>query len=293
MTKLTLTADERQQVRFALRAHPDILDHVPSLSHISRLTKDRLIEITSALGIDLEEAKSGRFIDRMHAVAEDIGIHNNPFSGALEYDIDIRLGGREYRHNLIVDYECTPEWPYFDAETQTERLARAGSFTTYHLSQRKRPSPDQASPQPRRIERRKKYSKAVVVNELFPEFFGRAFDDDLFDRIDEEARRDNAALRKAYANVVPLRAFTPTITIEATNIIDMVDKSLAAIGKTVEISRCGDHWHPVLVDFDKREADQELEFRSEAQTLEGATYDLYWAIAMDIQSKVSDHLSDQ
>ena len=50
MQKLTLTAEERQNVRFALRAHPDILEHVESLSQVSRLPKSRLIELLHALG---------------------------------------------------------------------------------------------------------------------------------------------------------------------------------------------------------------------------------------------------
>lgn len=292
MQKLTLTAEERQNVRFALRAHPDILEHVESLSQVSRLPKSRLIDILHALGIDLDDAKTGRFVARRHEAAEDHGIHDHPFSGALEYDIDIRLAGRDYRHTLIVDYISTPEWPYFDAETQSERIARAGSMTSYHLSRRKRPSSDVAAPDARRIERRKKYPHTNEVRELFPEFFGQAFDDALFDRIDEEMLRDNAALRKAYANVVPLRAFSPSVTVEAQNVIDLVDQSLAAIGKAIRIAPCDDHWHPVMIDLNGHELDQELEFRSDAQSMEGAKYDLYWAIATDIQGKISDHLQN-
>lgn len=96
----------------------------------------------------------------------------------------------------------------------------------------------------------------------------------------------------AYANVVPLRAFSPSVTVEAQNVIELVDQSLAAIGKAIRVAPCDGHWHPVMIDLNGHELDQELEFRSDAQSMEGAKYDLYWAIATDIQGKISDHLQN-
>jgi len=44
--------------------------------------------------------------------------------------------------------------------------------------------------------------------------------------------------------------------LDATNIIDLVDRSLAALGKRVRIVQCGNHWHPVLIKIDSGELDQ-------------------------------------
>ncbi len=47
----------------------------------------------------------------------------HPFSGAVILDAQIKLLGTKIRRRLRFTYSYTPEWPFFDPETGTEKTA--------------------------------------------------------------------------------------------------------------------------------------------------------------------------
>ena len=46
-----------------------------------------------------------------------------PFNGAVIFDVQLKLLGTTVKRRLRFTYEYTPEWPFFDPETGTEKTA--------------------------------------------------------------------------------------------------------------------------------------------------------------------------
>lgn len=114
---MKLSTKQKQNLRYALHAHPLILQQVGSLSEISALGDERLVEVAAALGIDVAIAKKTSDYGRPHApdrALEEYCEKNPAFTGVVETTIVIGFFGKSVTRQCRLSYDYTPEWPYFD-----------------------------------------------------------------------------------------------------------------------------------------------------------------------------------
>lgn len=189
----SFSSKERQEIRWALRSNPGILEHVSSLSEINSLTKSQLIDIMNALNIDIEEAKSGRYLKKMHGKPEN-GIHSDPyyaFSGHLEIAGTLTINGEAVSGAIITEYEYTPEWPFFDKAVGRVRNMHGMASYKYYFIDANDYEMEEVSNKGRRLAHRPDLTNAVDITPVIA-MNSLRIDDDIDDLIDEESMRENA-----------------------------------------------------------------------------------------------------
>jgi hypothetical protein len=199
MSKITLSAEERQEVRCALRYHSEILTQVESLSSISKLSKLQLLAALDALHINLEDAKSGNYVRKIEESARK---HGDPsvfafkpaFSGALMFDIDLHVMGQILRRQIIIDYQYVPPWPFVDAQSGEELIRVEQGSKSFHMTDYDRKS-IVCNSSPRRTEQRAKYPRTYNITESFPDIVGIFYFDDA---IEEDALRQNRKRKQLF-----------------------------------------------------------------------------------------------
>ena len=189
----SFSSEERQNIRWALRSNPAILEHVSSLSEINSLTKNRLVDIMNALGIDIEEAKSGRYTEKMLGEPEN-GIHSDEyyaFSGYLDVAATLSINGEEIPGVVITEYDYTPEWPFFDKTVGRVRNMHGMGSYKFHFVDAEHYPMEQVSTKGRRLITPPDLTNAVDITSLVAEN-SLSIDDDMDDLVDEESMRENA-----------------------------------------------------------------------------------------------------
>ena len=209
-----------------LRNHPNILDHVENLSEINSLTKTQLISILGKLSIPVQAATSGSyFSDRAQQTEDDLLSDEPPaFTGALEFAIDIGINETRHTGKLIVEYEQTPEWPFFDEKQDRIRNLWPNSSRAYYFMPTKS---SQATKLGRRITTARNLSKYVNVTELLGTL-NDALLDRIEDLINEECLRDVA---KRLRNANP---FITSSSLGAFRDLDQIEDATKAIVTLLE-----------------------------------------------------------
>ena len=167
----SFSSEERQNIRWALRSNPAILEHVSSLSEINSLTKNRLVDIMNALGIDIEEAKSGRYTEKMLGEPEN-GIHSDEyyaFSGYLDVAATLSINGEEIPGVVITEYDYTPEWPFFDKTVGRVRNMHGMGSYKFHFVDAEHYPMEQVSTKGRRLITPPDLTNAVDITSLVAE----------------------------------------------------------------------------------------------------------------------------
>lgn len=225
-----------------LRNHPNILDHVENLSEINSLTKTQLISILGKLSIPVQAATSGSYFSDLTQQTENDLLSDEPpaFTGALEFAIDIGINQKRHTGKLIVEYEQTPEWPYFDEKQDRIRNLWPNSSRAYYFMPTKS---SQATKLGRRITTARNLSKYVNVTELLGTFNDPLLDT-IEDLINEECLRDNAQR---------LRNANPFVTSSSLGVfrdLDQIEDAtkeivalLERMNATSEIERTDGYWY--------------------------------------------------
>src|SRR5438477_498214 len=88
-TAIKLSAVARQNVREAIRLHPDATKYVRNSTEISNLKKDQLIDLATKLGIDFHAMLESTEYDFRHQGSDE----HMPFSGVIKFPITIQAFG--------------------------------------------------------------------------------------------------------------------------------------------------------------------------------------------------------
>jgi len=195
---------ERISLRKAVRSHPDILNHVAKPGDVNSLPKDRLVELAGVLGLDVDAAVRADATDPLMNSWEEVearelrenGERHPAFTGELHFELEMQLFGHRVVRQARVVYTHTPEWEYYDL-VQKQLMPGWGS-SSYHFEVLVVPTGGQVIVGRRVLRNRRKVKPCwttidLVVDGLLPD----AVDDDVFDRIDEDARRQDAQRREA------------------------------------------------------------------------------------------------
>ena len=110
-----LTLSDRQALRMACRDHPNISDLIYLPESIKSIDVPQLIDLAQTLEIDIEDAiRAHQATHQNHDPAPDYEAVHHPFNGALEFTLSTTILGRTTHSRLIVEYEYTPSWPFYD-----------------------------------------------------------------------------------------------------------------------------------------------------------------------------------
>jgi hypothetical protein len=133
--KLPVTA--RDHLRRILAEHPDIGKHCSSRDEVAKFDTAALLRLAEKLGMDSrsiirraeqEERWAWSFCEESEKADYRPTMWEPAFTGTIEIDLTLSAFGIECVRKARVNWEWTPEWPYFDLRTKrvVEVLARGG-----------------------------------------------------------------------------------------------------------------------------------------------------------------------
>jgi len=197
---ITLSAKQREGLRYAIRSHPDVLTQVERLSDIGSLNKRQLLAVAAALGVDAGSSEERSFHPSLESeegwALMEYSEKNPAFSGVLEDTVTIVLFGQAITRRFRIAYDMTPEWPYFDLSQGKEMKGWEQSRMSFEICV-KDEEVHFFTKNGKPISRRAK-EKWVICMEFFGyEGIGHYLDERIDERIQEKCLRENGERRRA------------------------------------------------------------------------------------------------
>lgn len=117
----------REAFLAAIRIHISALELMISPNEVVKVKDDQLLELVKTLGIYTEGKRNDTdIVDDF--VERGFGY---PFSGTLEFPITMSLLGHQVSRTARINYERSPDWPYYDPDAGKELLG--GDMTNLNL----------------------------------------------------------------------------------------------------------------------------------------------------------------
>jgi hypothetical protein len=210
---------ERISLRKAVRAHPDILGHVAKPGDVNSLPKDRLVELAGVLGLDVEAVVRADAADPLMESWETVEAQElreyadryPAFTGQLPFELRVHLFGHEVVRQARISYGHTPEGEYYDLNKNQVTLGWGS--TTFKMEVLAEPGGDQYLDRKGRLRRRKGKPHWRQVDLLEDGVIPDVVVDDMFERIEEDARRQDIERREAASMAAqPAAAHSPALS---------------------------------------------------------------------------------
>ena len=197
---ITLSAKQREGLRYAIRSHPDVLTQVERLSDVGSLNKRQLLAVAAALGVDAGSSEERSFHPSLESeegwALMEYSEKNPAFSGVLEDTVTIVLFGQAITRRFRIAYDMTPEWPYFDLSQGKEMKGWEQSRMSFEIFV-KDEEVHFFTKNGKPVSQRAK-EKWMICTEFFGyEGIGHYLDERIDELIQEKCLRENGERRRA------------------------------------------------------------------------------------------------
>lgn len=206
---MQLTTAERTALRKIVRSHPDVLQHVSKPGDINALPKEKLIAVAEALRIDIETVVASGGPHPMEdgfntPEARELSRYSQKypgFTGVFEFELAFELFGQRIVRKARIDYSHTPDWEYYDLHRR--ELMNGWDMSSFGMEVLVDPSGErQDEATTGKLLRRKAKPEWVKIDILNVGVLPNTLIDDIYARIDQLARAEDAERRARLTNVL-------------------------------------------------------------------------------------------